>query len=513
MLINKEIKMKTKLTLVWLVLIITLTPLGNTVSARNGNPSHEYKTSLRFTKNRSLVQPKIAPSDECLSMDQKVIQLIGMDEYKKIGTVSGGGLFGNGSFSWPKTSRSGRYYHFNERDFTVFWSPGTCAYEVNGLIRVKYRELGWEKSVCGFPITDELPTPNGIGRFNHFENCSIYWTPATGAHEVHGAIRDHWASLGWERSLCGFPITDELPTPDRIGRFNHFENCSIYWTPATGAHEVHGAIRDHWASMGWERSWLGYPISDELSTEDGGGRISQFQNGYIIWYPDNRYGTATWAQAFPSEDFLRRLRIFVGPVVTGSTRTPTPTRIPPSPSPLAIEPGYFINQTANWSDASTTIQGDKRIDRTPTSITITGPGGTVARVGEWEYLVFGSNNYVLMMGIQRMVQGQGVEYVVNLVDFTGTTPVERSIFTSTYASTSAGRPHVHSSQVSGSAFLVYTPTGTDIKNLAIYRSDNGELLCPGPGPFIPTSPEIQGEATATQLIIHYNWGKLTCPIP
>ena len=41
--------------------------------------------------------------------------------------------------------------------------------------------------------------PGWVGRFNHFENGSIYWTPAIGPHEVHGLIRDFWAKQGWER--------------------------------------------------------------------------------------------------------------------------------------------------------------------------------------------------------------------------------------------------------------------------------------------------------------------------
>jgi hypothetical protein len=79
---------------------------------------------------------------------------------------------------------------------------------------------------------------------------------------VIGAIRDKWLSLGGEGSFLGQPLTDELTTPDGVGRFNHFQGGSIYWTPNTGAFEVHGAIRDRWAELGWERSYLGYPTSD-----------------------------------------------------------------------------------------------------------------------------------------------------------------------------------------------------------------------------------------------------------
>jgi len=141
--------------------------------------------------------------------------------------------------------------------------------------------MGWERSLLGYPVSDESLTPYGPGRFNHFEHGSIYWTPETGVHEVHGAIRDKWASMGWERSILGYPMKDESESPDGVGRFNHFQGGSIYWTPWTGAHAVHGAILDKWASMGWEYSYLRYPISDEQDCP--GGRVSHFEGGNIVW--------------------------------------------------------------------------------------------------------------------------------------------------------------------------------------------------------------------------------------
>jgi uncharacterized protein with LGFP repeats len=155
---------------------------------------------------------------------------------------------------------------------------------VVGEIRNEWLALGGLSGFLGQPLTDELGTPDGVGRFNHFQGGSIYWTPTTHAHEVHGEIRNKWSALGYERSFLGYPVTDETPTPDGVGRFNHFQGGSIYWTPGTGAHEVHGAIRDKWASMGWERSFLGYPTSDEQDAP-GGGRVSHFERGSIGWTP------------------------------------------------------------------------------------------------------------------------------------------------------------------------------------------------------------------------------------
>jgi uncharacterized protein with LGFP repeats len=61
---------------------------------------------------------------------------------------------------------------------------------------------------------------------------------------------------------------------------------TVVWSAATGTHAVHGGIRDRWLALGGEAGPLGYPVSAELSTEDGRGRRSRFQHGEIRWYPE-----------------------------------------------------------------------------------------------------------------------------------------------------------------------------------------------------------------------------------
>jgi SpoIID/LytB domain protein len=177
----------------------------------------------------------------------------------------------------------------------VYWSPASGAHEVHGAIAARWSAMGWEGSVLGYPVTDESKTPDGGGRYNHFQGGSVYWSPATGAHEVHGGIRADWASLGWEASVLGYPVTDESKTPDGVGRFEHFQSGSVYWSPATGAHEVHGAIKAEWASLGWERSVLGYPVTDESKTPDGGGRYNHFSGGSVYWSPSTGAHAVTGA--------------------------------------------------------------------------------------------------------------------------------------------------------------------------------------------------------------------------
>ncbi len=122
---------------------------------------------------------------------------------------------------------------------TIYAIPGAEPAWVHGAIEARYNSFGGSQGWLGLPRTDELGTPDGRGRYNHFEHGSIYWTPTTGAFEVHGAIRDKWSELGWETGFLGYPLSDESPAPAGPGRFNVFEGGSVFWTPAAGAFELH----------------------------------------------------------------------------------------------------------------------------------------------------------------------------------------------------------------------------------------------------------------------------------
>jgi hypothetical protein len=163
--------------------------------------------------------------------------------------------------------------------------------DVFGAIGERWNALGGQGGVLGPPMSDEIPTFDGVGRFRNFAGGIISWHPEIGANAVWGAIGARWLEMG--REAFGYPITDELPTPDPRGRFNHFRalqfpdhpESSIYWTPESGAHPVWGAIRQRWAEMGWETSYLGFPRSQEVDFPEG-GRVSAFEGGAIYWWPD-----------------------------------------------------------------------------------------------------------------------------------------------------------------------------------------------------------------------------------
>ncbi|HEY3260344.1 MAG TPA: PQQ-dependent sugar dehydrogenase [Pseudonocardiaceae bacterium] len=191
-----------------------------------------------------------------------------------------------GYVGYPSTDETvtpdgvGAYNDF-DRLASIYWSPATDAKIVRQDIRRKWYTLGAQAGFLGYPTTDETATADGIGAFNRFRGGSIYYSNLTGSWSVRAGIEQKWRSFGAEASFLGYPTTDETLTPDGIGAYNFFQRGAVYYSPSTGVHEVHGGIRLRWTLLGAERSYLGYPISDEYGVP--GGARSDFQYGYIIW--------------------------------------------------------------------------------------------------------------------------------------------------------------------------------------------------------------------------------------
>ena len=102
----------------------------------------------------------------------------------------------------------------------------------------------------------------------------------------------------------GNPVEEEKTCPDNVGTYRHYENGSIHYHPKTGARATWGGIRNVWATVNWESSFLGYPKEDECDLDLSKfrsffpeihdsienrllGRISYFQGGAIIYWSDH----------------------------------------------------------------------------------------------------------------------------------------------------------------------------------------------------------------------------------
>lgn len=169
----------------------------------------------------------------------------------------------------------------------IYWSATTGAFGLHGEIFLHYMQLGGDRGPFGLPTSNELATTNG--RRSELQGATIYWSPRTGAFEVHGAIRDRYLALGGPGGLLGNPISDESDVLTAAGKpsggkLSRFEGGTIYWSPGTGAFEVHGAIRDLYERSGGPLGELGYPITDESGVSGTPGlRYNDFEHGIIVW--------------------------------------------------------------------------------------------------------------------------------------------------------------------------------------------------------------------------------------
>lgn len=162
----------------------------------------------------------------------------------------------------------------------IYWSAATDAHPVAHDFLTKWGEKGYETGYLKYPTTDEIVLSDGVSRRQEYQGGSIYWAAGIGAHTIQGAIKDKWIALGAQGKL-GFPTSDEMTTPDGIGRYNTFQNGSIYWSPSTGAHWLTTEMVDRWGTENYEAGPLGYPISDPAFDATAKTETQVFQGGNI----------------------------------------------------------------------------------------------------------------------------------------------------------------------------------------------------------------------------------------
>lgn len=159
----------------------------------------------------------------------------------------------------------------------IYWTPSTGAREVHGAINGLYDALGASGSFLGVPSTDEMAVPGGTA--NRFSGGALYWGPTSGAQAVYGAVGAKYDALGGAASGLGLPVYPESDAPG--GRYANFAFGSILFSGATGAVSVQGAILGRYRELGATAGKLGFPVADERNAP--GGRESVFQGGTLRW--------------------------------------------------------------------------------------------------------------------------------------------------------------------------------------------------------------------------------------
>jgi uncharacterized protein with LGFP repeats len=163
----------------------------------------------------------------------------------------------------------------------IYWSQATGAHVVRGNILAKWRQWGAESGALGYPTGDDAAAPNG-GYLTTFRGGTVYWSPATGAKVVRGAILERYVAAGGPAAL-GYPSTDDVAAANGGARVE-LQGGAIYWSSTTGAHVVRGDILARWRQWGAESGALGYPTGDETAGPDG-GYLTTFRGGTVYWSP------------------------------------------------------------------------------------------------------------------------------------------------------------------------------------------------------------------------------------
>ena len=163
--------------------------------------------------------------------------------------------------------------------FTDWFGSTNGTFPVGDHVKPAYKDqLGYAKSeeVCG--IKDN-------GCYQIFQDGStIYWSQTTGAHTLSGGIRAKWVAAGSEYGALGYPISDEMYGNKGGGAYQIFQNGRIYYTSSGKSIIVLNDIYTRWNQSGSEWGTLGYPTTDTVCAIKDNGCYQIFEDGSSIYW-------------------------------------------------------------------------------------------------------------------------------------------------------------------------------------------------------------------------------------
>ena len=156
-----------------------------------------------------------------------------------------------------------------------------------------YDRHGGASSSLGTPTDREHTVAGGYVR--DYRHGRLYWSAATGVHDIHGPILSRYLAIGGPGGPAGFPTSNvSTLAHGRRARFSH--GYAIYWSRPTGAWAVFGRVETKWLALGGQHGRLSYPIANTHPIKDGWR--GRFRSGSITW--TSTYGYVVHYRASPS---------------------------------------------------------------------------------------------------------------------------------------------------------------------------------------------------------------------
>ena len=166
---------------------------------------------------------------------------------------------------------------------TIFWSPTSGSHAVHGGILGRYKTNGMQASPVGYPVGPETCNLPVKGCFQNFQNGQILWVAGTGAFSVViGPIGNHFNSQGGTAGFLKFPRGEQVCGQSDNGCYQNFQGGVAYSANSTGAASVHnGKFLSGYQRRGWHNGTLGFPKAQQVCGQPNGGCYQDFRNGRL----------------------------------------------------------------------------------------------------------------------------------------------------------------------------------------------------------------------------------------
>jgi hypothetical protein len=247
-----------------------------------GNKGNNILLHICFVGNASQTRAEWLAQDRQLRAAATVVRYWS-DKYKiplrKVAAAGLPGILGHGDTRvWGGTDHTDPGPNF-PYDVLISYANGST-----GVTNEIDAEVAVAKAWIGDRITKvEGKTADGVGRYAHFTNGSIYWHPKVRggkATAIPKAVMDVYQANDWERGPLGYPTLRHTVIAG-AGDIQAFQGGVVYRKYGLAGFPVWGAIGGHWSKLGAERSKYGWPVGTEV---DRGNTITQaFEHGSLSY--------------------------------------------------------------------------------------------------------------------------------------------------------------------------------------------------------------------------------------
>lgn len=178
-----------------------------------------------------------------------------------------------------KRGRVARYQNGN-----IYWTAATGAHEVHGRILTEFGNQAGVNGVLKYPTSDTRRSSDGKSEYSNFENGRIYDRGGAGVFTVPKPYFAKHEAFGGVHGVLGYPTGAVRTSADKKSRYQNYEKGRIYVRDGVAV-EIHGAVFTLHESIGGVYGPLGYPANDLGAAGDGRGKQQWFQKGMVFYTP------------------------------------------------------------------------------------------------------------------------------------------------------------------------------------------------------------------------------------